>query len=249
VPRVPLGILLLLALILPGAGRAEDAITVAVASNFSATAAALAQEFSADTGISVRAATGSTGKLYAQILNGAPYDVFLAADAARPDMLVHAGFASSPFTYAIGALVLWSVDESLRDRDCRDVLQQGDYRRLALANPMTAPYGAAAKDFLVGAGLWETARGQAVFGENIAQTLQFVATGNATFGLVARSQLLVAGLPPPSCCWPVPASAHGKLEQQAVLLSDRAGARLFVTFLQSEAAREVIRNHGYEVPD
>lgn len=246
---MPLGILLLLALILPGATRADDAIIVAVASNFAATAAELAQGFSAATGIAVRTSTGSTGKLYAQILNGAPYDVFLAADAARPQMLAEAGLAGIPFTYAIGALVLWSVDESLRGRDCFDVLQQGDYRRLALANPVTAPYGAAAREFLAAAGLWDAARARAVFGENIAQTLQFVATGNATLGLVARAQLLVDGLPATSCCWPVPASAHRSLEQQAVLLGEGPGARRFAAFLQSEPAREIIRKHGYEVPD
>jgi len=246
---MPLGILLLLALILPGAGRTEDVVTIAVASNFAATAAELAESFSVATGINVRTSSGSTGKLYAQVLNGAPYEVFLAADGVRPAMLARAGLGQEPFVYAIGALVLWSADVSLRGRDCFEVLRQGEYRRLALANPATAPYGAAAREFLIGAGLWDSVNQNAVYGENIAQTLQFVATGNATLGLVARSQLLIDGLPPTSCSWPVPVSAHQGLEQQAVLLSDTANARRYAAFLQSEAAREIIRRHGYEVPN
>ncbi len=198
--------------------------------------------------------SGSTGKLYAQIVNGAPFDVFLAADAERPEFLEAAGLiaAGSRKTYAIGHLVLWSRDDDLQGMDCREALQNGNYRRLALANPDTAPYGAAAREFLKSAGLWETASRRAVFGESISQTLHFVATGNATLGFVALSQLQNPALPAATCKWPVPESGHAPLRQQAVLLNragDNRGAREFSAFLQTPPARAVIARHGYSVPD
>lgn len=202
----------------------------------------------------VRASHGSTGKLYAQIINGAPFDVFLSADTDRPLLLERAGLivSGSRWTYATGSLVLWSRDEALRGKDCRAVLERSAYGRLALANPKTAPYGAAAREFLIGAGLWEAAASRAVYGENIAQTLQFVATGNATLGFVASSQTADPALPAGTCFWPVPVSRHAPLHQQAIVLkraSDNNGARRFADFLKTPAAKKIIREHGYQVSD
>jgi len=244
--------ILLLAL-LANLAVADDAITVAVASNFAATARELADHFTRQSAVPVRLSYGSTGKLYAQIVNGAPFDVYLAADTERPSLLEASGHsvAGMRFTYATGSLVLWSADTSLSGRDCRDVLLRGDFRHLALANPKTAPYGKAARDVLAHLQLWDTAYRRIVFGENIAQALQFTATGNATLGFVARSQTLQATLPPATCSWRVPESMHAPIEQQLVLLSraaDNTGARQFVEFIRSPAAHEIIVAKGYGVP-
>jgi len=245
---------LLVAVLLPSWSFADDFVTIAVASNFARAAAEISAAFTKISAVPVRISLGSTGKLYAQIVNGAPYDVFLAADTERPLLLEQSGYAvnGTRQTYAIGSLVLWSRDERLRGKDCRDVLEQGDYRWLALANPETAPYGAAARDYLEESGLWEAASQRAVFGENIAQTLQFVATGNATLGFVALSQTRDPGLPRATCAWPVPVASDTGLQQQLVLLErarSHAGARRFLEFLATPAAKEIIGRHGYEVPD
>lgn len=239
---------LLLLLLIAVPAFAGDDVTVAVASNFSPAAAELSSRFTDDTGIPVRISSGSTGKLYAQILHGAPFDVFLAADTERPERLERSGraVAGSRFTYAVGALVLWSRNAP----DCLAALADRGAGRVALANPKTAPYGRAAREFLQTEDLWQAVAGRAVYGENIAQTLQFVATGNAVLGLIARSQLGAPQLPPPSCTWDVPAAAHSKLEQQAVLLQRAAGnadARRYLEFLRSTAATDIVRRHGYEV--
>ena len=244
----------LLAALLPCVLLADDVVTVAVASNFAKTAAELSAAFTKITAVPVRISPGSTGKLYAQIVNGAPFDLFLSADTERPLLLEKSGHTvnGSRQTYAIGSLVLWSRDERLRGRDCREVLERGDYRWLALANPMTAPYGAAAREFLKKAGLWESASQRAVFGENIAQTLQFVATGNATLGFVSLSQTMDPDLPAAACAWRVPATSDTSLQQQLVLLArarSNAGAQQFLQFLSAPAAKEIIVRHGYAVPN
>jgi molybdate transport system substrate-binding protein len=244
----------LLVVLLPAHVIADDVVTVAVASNFATTADKLAQRFTEETGTDVRLINGSTGKLYAQIINGAPFDVFLAADAERPRLLAASGYGveGTRTTYAVGALVLWSRDASASTTDCRDLLAQGDFDHLALANPATAPYGRAARETLEAMGLWERAQGRAVFGENIAQTLQFAATGNATLGFVAMSQLASPGLPEATCTWQVPPSLHSPLEQQLVLLTRSANsavARRFVEFIDTTAAREIIVRRGYRVAE
>ena len=249
--------LLFLAILLPGwlfADNVDDGVTVAVASNFAATAAVLSRAFTESTGVPVRISAGSTGKLYAQIINGAPFDVFLAADTERPRLLEQSGLIArgSRRIYATGGLVLWSRDARLEGKDCRDVLERGEYDKLALANPLTAPYGSAARETLKMTGLWEDAAKHAVYGESIAQTLQFVATGNATLGFIAQAQLVDTDLPTATCAWKVPASMHTALHQQAVLLqraSGNRGARQFFDFLSEEPARQIIGDHGYGVPD
>jgi molybdate transport system substrate-binding protein len=244
----------LLAALPPGFLFADDVVTVAVASNFWKTATEISAAFTEESGVSVRISAGSTGKLYAQIINGAPFDVFLSADTERPLLLEQSGLvvSGSRRNYAIGRLILWSRDERLRGKDCRQALQRGDYDWLALANPKTAPYGLAAREVLEAADLWESASQRAVFGENISQTLQFVATENATLGFVALSQTRDSNLPSATCTWTIPATSHAPLDQQAVLL-ERArsndGARRFIEYLSTPTAKEIISQNGYWIPD
>lgn len=231
-----------------------EQVSVAVASNFIAPMAELATRFEHSSGHEVRSSAASTGMLYAAIRNGAGYEVLLAADVERPERLEKDGLgvAGTRFTYAIGALELWSAEPGLAGADCRAVLDDLGARRLAIANPVTAPYGAAAKSFLQHAGLWDKVHDRLVFGQNIAQTLQFVVTRNASLGLISAAQANAAGLPQPACRWPVPASLHPPIEQQAILLQPGTGseaARAFIAFLQGGEGREIVRAHGFEVPD
>ena len=227
-----------------------ETVTVAVASNFLRPAEDIVATFEAASGHEVTLTTASTGKLYAQIENGAPYDVLLAADAERPRRLAASGsgIGESRFTYAIGGLTLWSRDKALAGEDCLAQLADLKSKRLAIANPLTAPYGVAAQQFLQGAELWPEVEERLVFGENIAQTLHFVASGNASLGLIARSQAMDARLPPATCSWPVPTNTHEPLEQQAILLqraANNVAATSFMRFLQGAVAAEIISAHGY----
>jgi len=244
----------ILVLVLFGPAAFAEALTIAVASNFTRPAQALAAHYEETSGNPVRITTASTGKLYAQIENGAPFDILLAADADRPKMLEDSGLgaAHTRFSYAIGSLVLWSQDAALANENCRLLLENLDMRRLAIANPLTAPYGLAAKQFLEAENLWESVEPQLVYGENIAQTLHFVVSGNASLGLIARAQATDKRLPKAACQWSVPASMHKPIEQQAILLqraTDNDVATDFLSYLRSAAARELIAAHGYEVPD
>ena len=224
-------------------------IQVAVASNFVTALEVLAGEYTEASGHEVVLASGSTGKQYAQIIHGAPFDLFFAADAERPRLLDEAGatVAGTRFTYALGRLVLWSP---LADYvDARgEVLAKGDYRHLALANPDLAPYGAAARQVLRRLGLWEGQAERRVLGENIAQTFQFVTSGNAELGFVALSQLTGPDGDRAGSRWEVPVALYPPIEQQAVLLRDSPAARGFIEFIKSERGRELIRVHGYATP-
>ena len=222
-------------LFFPLAAIGED-VFVAVASNFSIAMQEIGPEFEAATGARLRVSTASTGKLYAQIVNGAPFDVLLAADRDRPQRLEASGAVveGSRFTYAEGQLVLWSRQES----DCRGALNGFDRGRLAIANPATAPYGLAAQQFLEREGLWDALKPKLVQGESVIQALQFAATGNARLGFVAASLLLSDAVPDAACTWSVPSSMHGPIEQQAVLLrrgANNADAASFLAFLQGAA--------------
>lgn len=233
------------------AAVAAEPVTVAVASNFARPAAAIAERFETETGEPVRVTTGSTGQLYAQIMHGAPFDVFLAADAERPRLLGESGrgVADTRFSYAGGALVLWSRDPDLAGRDCRAALDALGRKHLAIANPDTAPYGVAARQFLESARLWDKVSPRIVYGENIAQTLHFVVSGNASLGLIAASEAADPRLPVPTCRWDVPQSAYDPIVQQAILLRPAvSGAREFMDFLRGPIAREIIRANGYTLP-
>lgn len=245
-------ILLLLLTAFAAGARAADTLTVAVASNFAPVAEAIAELYEAGHGSRVVLVRGSTGKLYAQIANGAPFDVFLAADAERPRKLEEGGHAvaGSRFTYAIGQLVIWSRDPRLAGRDCHDALADAAFT-VAIANPRLAPYGEAAREYLERTGLWEDVSRRLIIGENIAQTLQFAAVGGASIGFVAASQLAAPVLPETTCAEPVPADAHAPIEQQAVLLKNsdnRAAAEAFLAFLQRDDVRALIYSSGYSLP-
>lgn len=218
---------------------------IAVAANFTAVAETLAELFEAETGHEAVLSFGSTGQLYAQITHAAPFDVFLAADLSRPERAIADGFAveGSLFVYAEGRLALYGPGRDLGDGVAA---LRSDFSRLAIADPGAAPYGPAAMETLAALDLLETVTPRLVQGENIAQTLQFVESGNAELGFVAASQVLRKGDQ-----WLVPATLHGPISQGAVLLdagADNAAAIAFLDFLSTEAAVAVIEAAGYSVP-
>ena len=225
---------------------AADEIRVAVAANFAVPMSALVERFEATSGHVVLVSSGSTGGHYAQIVNGAPFDAFFAADAWRPQLLEDAGVAipGSRFTYALGRLALWSPRLGFVDAEGR-VLESGDYRFLAIANPEVAPYGAAAREVLLARGLWDSLQARIVRGQDIAQTYSFVYSGAAEIGLVAYAQLVRPGVPIAGSYWLVPESLHEPIEQQAVLLRDAPAVRAFLDFVQGAEARAVIDSYGY----
>ncbi|WP_413043376.1 molybdate ABC transporter substrate-binding protein [Pseudomonas sp. YJ42] len=240
-------IVALLAVALPMAGHADE-VQVAVASNFTAPMQSIAERFEQETGHKALLAFGSTGKFYAQIRNGAPFDVLLAADDVVPTKLEAEalGVTGSRFTYAIGTLVLWSAKDGYLDD--ATTLTQRPFRHLAIANPKTAPYGAAAMATLTKLGLAESLQGKLVQGENIAQTHQFIATGNAELGFVALSQVISDGKIRQGSAWIVPAEYHPPIRQDALLLSKGRGnpaARALLDYLRSAKASEVIEAYGY----
>lgn len=221
-----------------------DEVKVAVAANFTVAMKEIAAGFEQATGHTTRISFGSTGKLYAQIRNGAPFGVFLAADQARPRRLVEAGQASGRFTYAVGKLVLWSADPALIDGE-GGVLARADFRRLAIANPKTAPYGAAALEVMKALAVDERVRPRLVRGDNIVQTYQFVATRNAELGFVARAQI---ALRPGGSSWEVPQSLYTPIRQDAVLLERAASdpaALALIDYLEGSEARAIVERYGY----
>lgn len=230
--------------------RAEQ-VNVAVAANFTAPMNVIAAEFAKDTGHEARLAFGSSGKFYAQIRNGAPFQVFLSADDAKPVKLEEEGMtvAGSRFTYAIGTLALWSAQPGLVD-DKAGVLKRGAYNKLAMANPKLAPYGAAAMEVLDGMGLRAAVEPKLVQGENIAQTYQFVLSGNADLGFIALSQVMKDGEISSGSAWIVPGSLHQPIRQDAVILSSgrgNAAAAALMKYLQGDKAKAIIRSYGYDI--
>ena len=223
-------------------------VSVAVAANFNAPMQKLAHVFAQETGHNAVLSVGSTGNFYAQITNGAPFQVLMAADDETPLKLAQQGLgvAGSRFTYAVGRLVLWSRQPGLVD-DKGEVLRSGTFSRLAIAHPKLAPYGAAAQQSLTQMGLWATLAPKLVQGENIAQTYQFIATGNAPLGFVALSQVWLDGRWAPGSAWLVPAKWHAPIQQDAILLQngrDSPAALALMRFLRSERAQALIRAHG-----
>jgi molybdate transport system substrate-binding protein len=242
---------LLIALVFGGLHVSAQAgeVLVAVASNFSAPMQKIAQAFAQETGHKALLSFGSSGNLYAQISNGAPYQVLLAADEATPRKLEAEGLgvAGSRFTYATGGLVLWSKQPGLVD-STGEVLRSGKFERIAMANPKLAPYGGAAVQTLTQLGLLQTLQSKVVQGENISQTYQFVASENAQLGFVAMSQIMVEGRVAQGSAWVVPAHLHSPIRQDAIVLSkgrESAAAAAFMRFLRGEQARAVIRSFGY----
>ena len=230
-----------------GAGEA----LIAVAANFSETMDELRARFEASAGHRLRITLGSTGRLYAQIVNGAPYDALLAADQSYPRRLEDEGLAvsGSRFTYATGRLALWSADPGRID-DGVGVLASGDFRALAITNPDVAPYGAAARRVLEELDLDEGLRGRIVVGQNVAQTYSMVATRSAELGFVALSHVVAQRNGAAGSHWEVPGALHEPIRQDAVLLAraeSNPAARAFLDYLRSPEARALIARHGYRI--
>lgn len=232
-------------------GVVAEEILIAVASNFTAPMTELARRFEQATGHEVELAFGSSGRFYAQISNGAPFQIFFSADQDKPLRLEANGLAvpGTRFTYALGSLVLWTADQA-RVVAGPESLATGDFRRLALANPRLAPYGQAAVEVLEALNLVAATRAKWVQGENIAQTFQFVSTGNAELGLVALSQVAEEGRISTGSGWVVPRDLHAPIRQDAVLLQSAARCRAcrdFLAFLRGAQARSITTTYGYRL--
>ncbi len=232
--------------------HAED-ISVAVAANFTAPLKLIAAEFEKDSGYKVVASFGSTGKFYAQIKNGAPFEILLAADNETPSKLVkeNVGTSASQFTYAVGKLVLWSAKPGLVD-STGSVLKKGDFAHLALADPKLAPYGAAAVQTLKALGILEALQPKIVTAESIAQAYQFVGSGNAELGFVALSQLRKDDKDGKleGSSWLVPANLYSPIRQDAVILEPgkgKAAVEALMKFLKGDKARAIIKSFGYDL--
>lgn len=232
------------------AAQAQAAeVSVAVAANFTAPMKKIAAEFEKDTGHKAELSFGATGKFYAQIANGAPFGILLAADDTTPEKIAREGkgVADSRFTYAVGTLVLWSPRAGYVDGK-GEVLKTGDYQHISIANPKLAPYGTAAMEVLGKLGLTAQVQPKIVMGENIAQTYQFAASGNAQLGFVALSQVMENGRIREGSAWQVPASMHEPIRQDAIVLNpakDNEAALALMKYLRGDKAREIIRSYGY----
>jgi molybdate transport system substrate-binding protein len=236
-------------LMLGSADAAE--VQVAVAANFAATFQKIAAAYAVETGHTVTPISGSTGKFYLQIKEGAPFDVLLAADDETPRKLEEEGLAvkGQRFTYARGKLVLWSAKAGFVD-DKGLVLTKGEFSRLALANPKLAPYGAAGIEAMKAMGVYDAVVPKMVQGENIAQAFQFISTGNADLGFVALAQVAPPDKPAIGSWWVVPAKFYTPILQDAALLKRGEGnvaATALLKFLKGEKARAIIKSYGYEL--
>ena len=231
-----------------------DEIKIAVASNFYPTMKELVTHFesitpNSDTTNNIVLISGSSGKHYAQILNGAPFDLFFSADKLRPNMLEKEEVFNiqSRFTYALGKLALWSPFKEYVDSDGQ-VLYNDDFRFLAIANPKIAPYGIASKETLISMNLWQDMEEKLVRGENIAQTFQFAKSGNAKLGFVSYSQILSLNSSSEGSYWLVPQDMYQPIEQQAILLKDSSLGKDFLSFIKSNEALDIIKRNGYDLP-
>ncbi len=244
----------LLGTLLPLQQVVAGQLRVAVAANFTGASRELAQRFEATTGHRLKISYGSSGKLFSQIENGAPFEVFLAADHLLPQKAIAEGLAidGSRFSYARGTLVLWSSQPGLftDSNDADTYLRQADFQRIAIANPKTAPYGLAAQQVLNHLGLWDALQDRLVRADSIAQAFQFTATANARLGFVAQSQIQAWGAPSGSL-WQIPESYYRAIDQQAVLLNrgqHNPVAQQFLQFLKGPQGRAIISAHGYRLP-
>jgi molybdate transport system substrate-binding protein len=243
-------IILYISLYAGTAASYADTLRVAVASNFNHTLKVLAADFQRITPHTLKISSASTGKLYAQIMHGAPFDIFLSADEARADLLIHKGKASAELSrvYALGKLVLLSNIQPAAQ--CRDILTPDNIKYLAIANPKIAPYGAASRQVLQAINQWTALKSKLVLGENIAQTLQFVSTGNATAGLVALSMLRHSKNINYACQWEIPDNMYAAIKQKMIVLrkaENKPAARAFWQYMQSERALNIIRKSGYDI--
>jgi molybdate transport system substrate-binding protein len=245
---VTLGLLLGPVLFALSASARAETVSVAVAANFTDAAKALGTAFKTQSGDDLALSFGSTGALYTQISQGAPFEIFLSADSKAPTKAVAAGFGveDTDFTYAVGKIVLFSTDAALVTG--ADTLSAGKFDKLSIADPKTAPYGAAAVAAMQKLGVYEALESKLVTGTNIAQTYQFVDTKNAELGFVALSEVINRK---DGSQWVVPQEDYAPITQDAVLLTpgkDSQGAKDFLAFLKSPAAVKIIEGFGYGVP-
>lgn len=227
-----------------------DQVVVAVAANFIPPFREIATDFEKATGHAVRVAAGSSGNFYSQIKNGAPFDVFLSADMERPKLLEDEGLGvkDSRFTYAIGRLVLWSPNPDLIKGE--ETLRSKKFKRLAIANPKTAPYGLAAMQGMQKLELWESIQPKIVMGENLGQTMGFIESGNADLGFVALSQVLDPKIKGKGSLWDIPSNLHEPIKQDVILLTkgkDNQAAKALMEFIGGPQARAIIARYGYEL--
>ena len=232
---------------------AADEIKVAVASNFYPAMKEIVSQYELKQSQSfenhnIVLISGSSGKHYAQIFNGAPFDIFFSADKIRPILLEKKGISEtgSRFTYALGKLVLWSSLDGFVEKDER--LYSNDSRFLAIANPRIAPYGVAAREALISLNLWEDLQSRLVRGENIAQTFQFVNSGNAKLGFISYSRLMNPSYPVAGSFWEVPQTLYTPIEQQVVMLKKSSLAKDFLSFIESDESLNIISKYGYDLP-
>jgi molybdate transport system substrate-binding protein len=238
-----------LSLIAAGSARADEAL-VAVAANFAGAVEAIGKEFTQDTGHVLQVTTGATGKLYAQIGEGAPFAVLLSADAKTPAKLEEEGHAvpGTRFTYAVGKLSLWSADADRIGVDPKAALTAPTTLHVAIANPDLAPYGVAAREALTALGLWETIQPKIVMGENIGQTFSMVDSGAAQMGFIATSAIENPGSAPKGSHYDLPQDMFTPIRQDAVLLKAGEGnqaAIAFLDYLKGDKARAIIASFGY----
>lgn len=229
-------------------GEKDKVLRVAVASNFAAPANQLAAEFERKSGINVYLSFGSSGKLYAQLRHGAPFDIFLSADAIKPKALVEEGLAvaESEFVYALGQLALWPLEKRVTAEAALAELHQENIDKVAIANPRFAPYGVAALQVLERASLGTVIDTKLLMGENVAQAYHFVSVGVAQKGFVAHAQLLARK---EKNYLLLPSDFYQPIEQRGVLMKNHAKyARQFMHYLQSEKARRLIESSGYSLP-
>lgn len=232
-------------------GVQADEVQVAVAANFTAPIQAIASDFEKDTGHKLIAAYGATGQFYTQIKNGAPFEVFLAADDSTPEKLEKEGdiVPGSRFTYAIGTLALWSAKDGYVD-DAGKVLEKNQFKHLSIANPKAAPYGLAATQVLAKLGLTDKVKDKIVEGQNITQAYQFVSTGNAELGFVALSQIFKDGKVSHGSAWIIPESMHDPIKQDAVILKkgeNNPAAKALTEYLKGPKAEAIIKSYGYQL--
>lgn len=223
----------------------SQSLTLAVANNFYGPMKALVSDYNQLHSDEVEISTGSTGQLYAQILNGAPFDLFFSADQIRPQLLVEQQLADDAFTYAQGVLVAWSPTENI---DVKTELFSENFKYLAIADPKLAPYGLAAQQMLKKYQKWEDVQNKLVVGKGLNATYQFVFTGNAQIGLLAKSQVYLRGKFQSGSVWQVPASDHLPIRQDAVTLKlakEKESVTQFIDYLQSERAKNIITSFGY----
>ena len=250
---VSAGVLTLGWLFHPAPAAADQAL-IAVASNFDAAARALQTRFEQTGEHTVLITPGSTGRFYAQILHGAPFDVFLSADQLTVHRLEVQGqtISGTQFTYAVGHIALWSAGDADTAGPIEDRLREGRYRTLAIANPALAPYGAAARQALQALDLWSPAQDRLVTGESIAAVQAMLMTGNADLGIVPVSQFAGTDMSTDPDYWAIPQHLYTPIRQDAVLTrhgQDNPAARAWLDFLASPEAREIISAHGYGVVD